>query len=200
MHAIYTFLLDGDETPETIGTIFEESFSYYLDENNWYTLLVILNQEGDIINLADKDYRNSHKFVNTIYEVAPDKKKRWNWGLDFSNQCIVSEINFDWDDPIVETGNAVQHEDLTNNILTSVPKHLSKQYGEIDFTKVKQYCRSNYNRSRVSAIFEKFIKSNIKPFGECSTPYEYRCFDLRKETWGPELTPENTMLFVDIHF
>ena len=117
----------------------------------------------------------------------------------FSNQCIASEINFSCDDPIIEINNTTQYEDSTSSILITVPKHLSKQYEKTDFTKAKPNSISNYNRSRVSTIFEKFIESNIKPFSTRGTPYKYRCFDLREETWGPELTPENTMLFVDIH-
>ena len=217
MHGTFVFLMDeieADSNTSDVESAFEHSFGDSLDENNWYETMAVLFQDGTIWNMSSEgDYRGRDGFVELICESCQDKSKRWEWGLNFAVHCVALDMELRGSnnlgifqknteqEKVRKELNEMSYEEVIEAINSEVPTSLSKAYANVSIPSDEDgFNIEGYSRKKISNGFEIFNDSAVKPFSKYTTsPYEYRCVDLRRESWGTELTSNTVMLFVDIH-
>ncbi len=217
MHGTFVFLIDDidlDDITSTAECNFEHAFNSQLDENNFYKPMAVLLQDGTVINSVPKDdYRGRDGFAESIKKSIPDKSERWEWGLKFAIHCVALDMGLRGTNNVsIVLQNSeeaekrkkiadMSYEETVEAINNEIPKALANAYANITITNDdKAFDQDGFIRRQTVKGFELFNNSTIKPFANyMDTPYNYRCFDLRQNSYGKELTPDTVMLFVDIH-
>jgi len=213
---------DMKEVVDEVVCSFEERYGHACDENNWWQPEAVLFQDGTIINAAEQeDWRGRDKFAERTIHSCPEASERWQWGKDFAMQCAALEMELYGSDSfgLASKGSEregkkkkvseIPYDELIDAVSSEVPNELSKMYATVSsvphpsghWSKEDSDVRmSNYTRSKIARSFELFVESDIKPFTRYTeSPYTYRCFDLRHDSYGVDVTDDTVMLFVDIH-
>ncbi|HIG58684.1 MAG TPA: hypothetical protein EYQ21_04720 [Flavobacteriales bacterium] len=175
----------------------------------------------------ENDWRGRDKFADHVMEKCPEDSERWKWGKEFAMQCTALELELYGSDSFglaskgseraekKKTVGELSYDELIDAVGREVPNALSKMYATVsagdvsmqgqisageESGKLGDVRMSNYKRSKISSTFELFVESDIKPFTRYTeSPNKYRCFDLRHDSYGIDVTDDTVMLFVDIH-
>jgi len=215
---------DMKEVVDEVVTTFESRYGYVCDENNWWQAEAVLFQDGTIVNAClggEDDWRGRDKFADHVMKKCPEDSERWKWGRDFAMQCTALEMELYGSDSfgLVSEGSEraekkktvgeLSYDELIDAVGREVPNALSKMYATVSSSDVSNPLMregdgdarmSNYKRSKIASTFELFVESDIKPFTRYTeSPNKYRCFDLRHDSYGVDVTDDTVMLFVDIH-
>jgi hypothetical protein len=213
---------DMKEVVDEVVSVFTDRYGHVCDENNWWQPEAVLFQDGTIINAAEQeDWRGRDKFAERTIHSCPEASERWQWGKDFALQCTALELELYGSDSFgfVPDGsereekkkkvNDMAYDELVSAISKEIPNSLSKMYATVSSLDVSsssaQVARressiEDYKRSKIARTFELFVESDIKPFTRYTeSPYTYRCFDIRHDSYGVDVTDDTVMLFVDIH-
>jgi hypothetical protein len=215
---------DMKEVVDEVVTTFESRYGYVCDENNWWQAEAVLFQDGTIVNAClggEDDWRGRDKFADHVMKKCPENSERWKWGRDFAMQCTALEMELYGSDSFglvakdseraekKKNVSELSYDELVDAVSKEVPNALSKMYatvssGDVSSTfnrsKDADFSMRNYVRSKIARTFELFVESDIKPFTRYTeSPNTYRCFDLRHESYGVDVTDCTVMLFVDIH-
>jgi len=178
---------------------------------------------------GEDDWRGRDKFADHVMKKCPEDSERWKWGRDFAMQCTALEMELYGSDSfgLVAKGSEraekkknvseLSYDELVDAVSKEVPNALSKMYATVSSGDVSMHGQhlskrtedneyladvrmSNYVRSKIARTFELFVESDIKPFTRYTeSPNTYRCFDLRHDSYGVDVTDCTVMLFVDIH-
>lgn len=214
MHAGYAFLVevgsdlmvDPAANLVDIGKdavdIFESSVERYFDENNWYTPMAVVTQCGLVGNLVnDTDFRGRETFADEIKNQC-SPAEQWQNNMLFALKCCSSGMQIFKDNE----DDLLTFEQLAKKIESEVPMALSDLYRlsinniHMKNTAEKYNGHNEYMRMKLSRCLEHYTSADIIPFSRnviCA--YDYRAFDLRRDTYGSELDKSVVMLWVDIH-
>ena len=215
---------DMKEVVDEVVTTFESRYGHTCDENNWWQAEAVLFQDGTVVNAClggEDDWRGRDKFADHVIKNCPEASDRWQWGKDFAMQCTALELELYGSDSfgLVSKGSEraekkktvgeLSYDELIDAVGREVPNALSKMYATVSSSDVSNPLMregdgdarmSNYKRSKIASTFELFVDSDIKPFTRYTvSPNTYRCFDLRHDSYGVDVTDDTVMLFVDIH-
>lgn len=218
---------DMKEVIDEVVGVFEDRYAYVCGENNWWQPEALLFQDGTVVNACigeEDDWRGRDKFADHVMKNCPEVSERWQWGKDFAMQCTALEMELYGSDSfgLVKEGSEraekkksvgeLSYDELIDAVSKEVPNELSKMYAtvlaedvSIPLTREEDVDRGdirmkNYVRSKIASTFELFVESDIKPFTRYTEPpNNYRCFDLRHDSYGVDVTDDTVMLFVDIH-
>jgi hypothetical protein len=215
---------DMKEVVDEVVVVFEERFGHACDENNWWKAEALLFQDGTVVNACigeEDDWRGRDKFADHVMKNCPEASDRWQWGKDFAMQCTALEMELYGSDSfgLVKEGSEraekkksvgeLSYDELIDAVSKEVPNELSKMYATVSSSDVSNPLMregdadarmSNYKRSKIASTFELFVESDLKPFTRYTeSPNTYRCFDLRHDSYGVDVTDDTVMLFVDIH-
>jgi hypothetical protein len=175
----------------------------------------------------EDDWRGRDKFADYVMEKCPEDSERWKWGKEFAMQCTALELELYGSDSfgLVSKGSEraekkknvdeLSYDELIDAVGREIPNELSKMYATVSVGDISMHGQisageesgklgdvrmKNYMRSKISSTFELFVDSDIKPFTRyTASPSTYRCFDLRHDSYGIDVTDCTVMLFVDIH-
>lgn len=92
-------------------------------------------------------------------------------------------------------------DEIFNAIITDIPEKLSEAYNKaIGIGSSTEYERERYIRRIQSRGFEMFINSKIPPFSPTiSSPYTWRCYDLRSSYNHDFDYEKSAIISVNIH-
>jgi hypothetical protein len=220
MHATYAFLISVPESfslkgkAEHAAKTFERDYANTdnTDENNWYEICGIVTKDGECHNFLErsKDWRGRETIMDDFVK-GKSKEEIWDYLIDFSFDSLKSDLS-------MRLG--LWKEDPPQNPVPSCKKELpiyldsrieetikSGRVWWMNPEKLKELSKKDAD------TMQKEVESHIKQlytirncicssrFGLFSrtmtTPYEYRCFDLR-DAAETEKT-QDVVLLVDIH-
>lgn len=211
MHALYLFWASTGDL-KSILEGFNCWASENCDENNWHTMLVAVNSEGDYLILSEERRSEAEDILKTRYPldnptpaelacrihniatVRDLKKLAWF--------CTFSDVVFYAPDCVRKDLEAAFHRDVVVNMTL---EELNKYFRAVMLKAVRKMYRywseqplDSFYRMKLVWILEKIVQSMHPPFVDDGTPYNARAFNLEWYTGGHEDGGES-ILVADIH-
>lgn len=181
------------------------------DENNWYTILCGVTDEGET-HLYDTAKGPSEGELKTLtWEIA----MRLSIGI-FQNSVLLSGTSLVFI-PGMKTSkeekllDAMTRDELLAYILKEIPSQLAWQYMQMSGKMFVELTKWREDRSTIGSnddwytfkqrqtAFSALLESQVAPFTRQydTSYYDYRCFDLRDND-GPD-TKDCAIIYVDMH-
>jgi hypothetical protein len=204
MHSNFYFLINCDQNTsqddllDEAVSIFEERFSYRLDDNNWYQPLGVVSQNGTK-SLAEEVNGPLPDFDEIQQQAARSVIN------ELSMQTNMALGRSPWDvNPFSMGPRGDDEESLVNmtsveigqEILTHMPKTIIEMYEKMIQPSLDKdgVGPQAYGRKSSVNTFEMFVESKIRPFSRSGNPYTYPAFDLTDYKGAGQ-----AVLIVDIH-
>jgi len=199
MHGNYMFLVDLCDTVENTDPqdVFDSWEAEYIDihgdENNWHSPISV--------HLGDKVYENKEDFVLTDKSSDPFLSAMKIAAYDLELFGVSGFSLPGTENPERDKIESMSADEIFNAIITDIPEKLSEAYNKaIGIGSSTEYERERYIRRIQSRGFEMFINSKISPFSPIiSSPYTWRCYDLRSSYHLDFNYEESAVISVDIH-
>lgn len=191
MHSAMYFLLDNCE-PEDAIDVFTGEMGGYLDENNWWSPVLLTGPGYCFKYTRGSRWDDVHNL--TVMEAA-----RWAlegvirdaglWGT--TNFSLAGAVAGDY--KIADVPSDVLYEECIKHLKAEI----AQAYGDLNLSGDPSDIRfSAYTRQKAVKCLETLLVCDTPPFTwELQPVYDWGCFDLA----GTGLTGASAILMVDIH-
>ena len=181
MHAVYIFLIDSPDAPETSPveaalSHIEHYIALYGDENNWWELLLVILPDGAVF----EDRGKKEDFAEITR--ASDPLEAAN---RFALQCVAYDVHLE---NLPDGSPEAQAEAITLHTLKKIRAYTE----ELVAKNTNTPAHTAWKLYQLARTLHHLLYSHDLPFIYPVSPYEYRAFDLRNGK-------ETAVALVDIH-
>jgi len=219
MHAVYAFLVDSDCVSKagSAEALFDAEYAInYCDENNWYQMMMVVYEDGDMESLISGEDWRGREWMQKQYEQMP-QEERWEAARAFAASIVAVDFEL-YGDPMfaigIESGKRklddMSFDELLHDIQSIVPQKLHEFYRDrvgTDPTDDRfdlELYRATQDAVRYS-LFMQSVRLGKPFFSEPTGPYDnFRSMDLRpwrSDEDRAKLPEDNKLgiIFVDLH-